>query len=90
MPDGLPEEKRNLLLGKAISAQPELMDGVNDLVILAMVSDWSFDMPVTLESLGELPALTYDALLKACESAAKGLFPSFEPTKDADSPTERS
>lgn len=86
-PPGMSESDRTMFFGKAISAHPEDMDRVNDLLILALVSDWSFDMPVTEASLGELSGETYDALKAEAEKYRDALFPSFEPTADPDSPT---
>lgn len=86
-PPGMSEADRTQFLGRAISAHPEDMDRVNDLLILALVSAWSFEMPVAEASLGELSGQTYDALKAECEKYRDDLFPSFEPTAEPASPT---
>lgn len=59
----------------------------NDLVAVALIEEWSFDLPITTESLGELPASAYDKVLALTAPLIAGMMPSFEPTPDPDSPT---
>ena len=63
----------------------------NDLVAVALIREWSFDVPVTLDGLLDLPAGDYDAVLKLTAPLVTELMPSFEPDPDnPDSPTEPS
>lgn len=59
----------------------------NDLVAVAVISEWSWDFPVSLDGLLDLPAGDYDAVLKITAPLVSDLMPSFEPDPDADSPT---
>lgn len=59
----------------------------NDLLVIALAKAWSFEEPITLEGLGNLPGNTYDALQKIVAPMVTDLMPSFEATPDADSPT---
>lgn len=59
----------------------------NDLVAVALIMDWSWDSPVAVESLLDLPGADYDAIQKLVAPMLTDLMPSFEPTPDADSPT---
>lgn len=62
----------------------------NDLLVIALTKAWSFDEPITLEGLGNLPGNAYDALQKIVAPMVADLMPSFEATPSADSPTDPS
>lgn len=62
----------------------------NDLVAVAVVSEWSWDTPVSVEGLLDLPAADYDAVLKITAPLVTELMPKFEPDPDENSPTEPS
>lgn len=58
-----------------------------DLLIVALTESWSFEAPVAVESLLDLPSRTYSVLLEACQKLAPGLDPDFDPNMDESSPT---
>jgi len=62
----------------------------NDLLAVALISEWSFGSEVSTEALLDLPAETYDAIQKLVAPLVTDLMPSFEVTPEADSPTEPS
>jgi hypothetical protein len=62
----------------------------NDLVAVALISAWSWDAPVTVESLQDLPGSEYDEIQKLVSPLIGELMPNFEPDPAADSPTEPS
>lgn len=60
----------------------------NDLVAVALIQEWSWDMPITVDSLLDLPSTTYDEVLKVTAPLVTDLMPSFEPdVDDPNSPT---
>ena len=59
----------------------------NDLLILALTESWSFEKPLTVDSLLDLTSKTYGALLEACQKLAPALDPDFDPNPDESSPT---
>jgi len=59
----------------------------NDLLALALVSEWSFASPVTLEALVDLPARTYDDIRKAIAPFIKDMMPDFSVDIDPKAPT---
>lgn len=87
LPPGTPEDEQKRRYGQAMLPHPELMNAVDDALIVALVSAWSFEFPVTMETVGDLPSPAYDALKEECERLAPELFPSFDPTPAPDSPT---
>lgn len=65
----------------------------NDLVAVALVKEWSWGFPVSLEGLLDLPAQDYDAVLRLTAPLVTDLMPKFEPdteSNDPESPTESS
>jgi len=61
----------------------------NDLVAIALIQEWSWDVPVTIDGLLDLPASDYDAILKITAPLVPELMPSFSPdgANDPESPT---
>jgi hypothetical protein len=49
----------------------------NDLVALAMIKEWSFEFPISLEGLLDLPSRTYDDVRKAVTPFVNELIPDF-------------
>lgn len=45
-----------------------------DVLILAFTKKWSFESPITVEAVQDLPSGVYQALKEACEKAKDGLF----------------
>lgn len=68
----------------------ESMFDFNDLVVVALVSEWSWGYPITVEGLGELAGGTYDQLRELVSPMASELMPNFETNPDPVSPTEPS
>jgi hypothetical protein len=69
---------------------PETFDqfqALNDLVIVALVEEWSFDRPVTIDSVGDLPGDAYDMLRRETAKHVNALLPDFSPNPDPASPT---
>lgn len=88
IPDTLPEREREIQAGIAMmKAQPELMDELNDTLILALVEAWSYEVPVTLDGILDLPGPALDILLQKCKELSPRMMTNFEPTVDRESPT---
>jgi hypothetical protein len=49
----------------------------NDLLAIAMISEWSFDLPVTLDGLLDLPIKAYDDVRNAVAPFIDKLIPDF-------------
>jgi hypothetical protein len=63
-----------------------LLDELNDRCIMARVAGWSYEVPVTLDALLDLPGPAYDRLKQLCaEGALEGT--DFSPSQDENSPT---
>lgn len=74
--------------GAEISAEDiDLMYAMNDAVVLALATAWSFAEPITAEGLGNLPGPAYDALLKLAAPSVEALLPDFGPNPAPESPT---
>lgn len=69
------------------SASFELLDEIADAVIVALVESWSFDLPITLDGLLDLPGAAYDELKAITGKSITALLPNFTPNADPDSPT---
>jgi hypothetical protein len=63
------------------------IDTLNDLIIVALVQDWSFDGPVTVETLVDLPGKTYQDIRTKVTPIWRGAVPDFDPTPKTDTPT---
>jgi hypothetical protein len=68
----------------------DLLEDLNDALIVAAVRGWSYDFPVSLDACQDLPGRDLDALRSATAPYMQALMPDFDPTPDADSPTEPS
>lgn len=64
-----------------------LMDEMNDAAAAALVAEWSYDFPVTAESIADLPGPDYRALIDAVTPHVNAMTPGFEPDPAPDSPT---
>lgn len=60
---------------------------VADLAAVALIEKWGYEMPVDLDSIGELPGAVVDALRAAVMPLIGDMFPSFEPDPDPKAPT---
>lgn len=65
----------------------ERFEDLNDLVIVALVAEWSFELPISIESVGDLPGDAYDLLRRESAKAIKELLPDFSPNPDPAGPT---
>jgi hypothetical protein len=88
----LRNKDRNAILDAIDHADTPFRRGValSEALILRLVSEWSFDLPITTEGIGDMEIADYDALVDKLAEARKVLFPNFDPTPEADSPTEPS
>ena len=95
-PKKVKERDRRPILAKASqlrsSMDSESVDLVgayelNDLVAVALIEAWSWDVPVSIESLTDLETASYDAIQRATAPMLSAMMPSFEPTPDPESPT---
>jgi hypothetical protein len=68
----------------------DLLEQFADALVLALVTGWSYDLPVTAEGLGDIPGDAYDVIQKACGALSNALLPSFEVSPDPKAPTPNS
>jgi hypothetical protein len=68
----------------------EQSNDVNDLGVVAFVEAWSFDAPITIDSVRDLPADVYDALRTIVAPLIPLMHVNAEPSPEAGSPTEPS
>lgn len=68
----------------------DMMMDLQDHAIMSRVMGWSFEFPVTLDSLQDLPGLAYDEISKLCAPGALDNGPDFSPSQDPASPTDPS
>ena len=54
----------------------------NDLVAMAFIRQWSFELPISIDALGDLPGKVYDEIANACKPLISNLMPSFEVDPD--------
>ena len=59
------------------------LQAANDWCIVALVREWSFAQPITIDGALDLPGAAYDLLRDACAPAIETLFVSFEPVVEA-------
>lgn len=71
-------------------ADIEFFSEFNDLLVLALVAEWSYAPVVTLDGLLDLPANSYDELRQIVAPLAAAIMPDFSPTDNPDSPTQPS
>ena len=60
---------------------------LNDLVMVAVVAEWSFDQAITPETVGDIPGDAYDVLRRETAKLVTALIPDFSPNPDPASPT---
>jgi hypothetical protein len=65
----------------------DLMQQVNDLLIIALVDEWSFDAPIEADSVLDLDGETYDALQRAVAPFLTEVMPDFDVSPDPKAPT---
>lgn len=59
-------------------------------VIAALVAEWSFDLPITVDGVMDLPGRAYKALKDATAGKMTDLLPDFGVNPETDSPTDAS
>jgi hypothetical protein len=57
----------------------EALNEANDACVLALVTSWSFEEPVTMEGLQELPLQDYEKLRAICAPAVRAATVDFSP-----------
>lgn len=75
-------------LGPDMAVALEVMSQLNDLMIVAMVGEWSYEAPVTVEAVLDLPGEAYDRLRLAVAPYVTDLIPDFSPTPEKAGPTK--
>ena len=60
---------------------------LNDLLIVARVESWSFDLPINVDSLGDLVQDDYVLLQKVAAENVTSMVPNFGLSNDPSSPT---
>ena len=60
---------------------------LNDLLIVARVESWSIDLPISVESLGDLTQEDYELLQKVSAQNVTTMVPNFGLNNEPDSPT---
>lgn len=63
---------------------------LNDLLIVARVSAWSFDLPITLDNILDLPGEDYKTLQEATAEGITEMMPNFSASDEPDSPIKPS
>ena len=61
---------------------------LNDLLIVARVESWSFELPINIDSLGELTQEDYALLQKIAAENVTSMVPNFGLSNDPNSPTQ--
>jgi hypothetical protein len=72
------------------SIDPAIIDQfyeLNDLLIVARVESWSLDLPISVESLGDLMQEDYAILQKIAAENVTSMVPNFGLSNDPSSPT---
>lgn len=64
----------------------DLLEDLNDSLVSALVSGWSYDFPVSVEGVQDVPGRDLDALRKECAPYLAQLLPDFEVSAEPDSP----
>lgn len=66
------------------------VDDAVDMALAALVARWSFDTPVSAETVADLPGGAYKALRDAAQPLIGQMNPDFDPSPDPESPTKPS
>ena len=77
----------------ASTINPQILDqfnDLNDLLIVARVESWSFELPINIDSLGELVQEDYALLQKISAENVTSMVPNFGLSNDPTSPTQPS
>jgi len=74
----------------AATMDPAVIDQfyeLNDLLIVARVESWSFELPISVDSLGDLTQEDYELLQKVAAQNVTSMVPNFGLSNNPDSPT---
>lgn len=63
---------------------------LNDLVIVARVAAWSFDLPISVDGVLDLPGNAYEVLQEKTVENVLDMIPNFGQSTDPESPTKPS
>ena len=82
--------RRNEKRRKGTEAEPlvltpadfQALNDANDACVLALVTEWSFEEPITIEGLQELPLQDYAKLQAICAPAVRSATVDFAPSED--------
>ena len=77
----------------AASINPAILDQfneLNDLLIVARVESWSFELPIAIESLGDFSQGDYEALQEVAAKNVTEMMPRFGISNDPNSPIKPS
>jgi hypothetical protein len=92
-PELVPERLRRKLVNLSVEGAPlvanleakqtpatsdiEFIESFNDNLALALLKEWSFDLPIDKEGLLDLPGPVYDEIQKLCAPLVRRLMPNF-------------
>jgi len=62
--------------------------GFNDAVAMCLIMGWSWEQPISVEGLQDLPGRVYDEIVKYCQVLVPRLLPSFAVDTDPKALTE--
>lgn len=84
-----PRDEKGELVSMAMGSEVAgLLDTALDLLTVALVRAWSFDLPITTDALQDLPVDAFDALRRAVNAVSHELLPNFSPTPDPKATTD--
>lgn len=102
-PKLVPEKLRRPIFAKSVTGSQladneenvteesmEFFSMFNDLLAIAMIDEWSFPHPITLEGIQELPSRTYDEIRNTVAPFVSELIPDFGVNPDPKAITENS
>jgi hypothetical protein len=83
-------QSEQLAIAASMGEAFDVLEELQDALVVAVTRGWSWDHQVTADGVLDLPGPALDALRQAVAPWQTALNPNFEPTPDADSPTEPS
>ena len=105
-PELVPERLRRKLVNLSVAGAPvianmenkempeqsdiEFIESFNDNLALALIKEWSFDLPITTDGLLDLAGPVYDEIQKLCAPLVPKLMPNFGVDPDPKVITENS
>lgn len=88
--DGELSPEAQLTIAAGLGEAFDLLEDLNDALVAALTAGWSYGFAVSADAVQDLPGRDLDALRNAVAPFLAQLAPDFEPSPDADSPTEAS